>query len=156
MLPSTELNEFSSESLDFLCEVGTEVVCLEEQVEVTSVSRRKDRCGAQLLRKTREKPVTGRRKRVARPHECPPELGILRWLWHPPTPLFCSPSVAVEKASNQTGPGWTGEAGERGDGVRKMGEVSERIIRSMDDSSRLLRGKAKPTRRQQTGRKWGR
>lgn len=84
----------------------------------------------------REKPVTRRWKRVT--PECPPELGTLRWLWRPPTVLFQSLGGTVERASHQTGPGWTGEAGERKDGVKRMREVSERILRSMDDFSRRL------------------
>ena len=128
-LPPTELNELSSESLDFLCEVGNKAVCSEKEVEMKSVSRRKDRCGGTAAEEKREKPVTRRWKRVT--PECPPEVGTLRWLWHPPTVLFHSLGGTVEKASHQTGPGWTGEAGERKDGVKKMREVSERILRSM-------------------------
>ena len=78
-------------------------------------------------------PGAGKDGQAARtPTTLDPELAVAH-----PTVAFCSPSVIVGRAGSRIGPVWAGKAEGRKDGGTKTREISEQVIRSVDDLSRL-------------------
>ena len=129
-LPAAEMNLKVS---FFLCEVRKQVICLEKRWWWNGLERRAD-VGHSCWGK-QETPVTRSWKKVARLPASPPTMGTLNPLWQ--SSLSCSAAGVslVERTGNQTG----GLARQRGKriGGQKMREISQQIIRSVDNSSRL-------------------
>lgn len=70
--------------------------------------------------------------------------------------LLRTKGKACDQELEKSGLGGTGKAVGRTDGVEKGREVSEQIIRPMDDSSRLPRGKSKAKKEATNWKKIGR
>lgn len=104
--------------------------------------RKEGRCGDMTAEENKKSPWLGAGK--GGQAACEPPSWILNWRW-------CTPRLrAVAWVSSWKGhAGWAGKAEEWKDGGRKMKEIREQVIRSVDNLSRLPWGKG-------AGRKWGR